>query len=825
MRRGQPRGHGSGGGAAAQVEQRERDAGAAEGGGQVAFEAGADRELGKAPAARAALTDRLEGPLVEDEADIEVIAPEAAVQAFAHRRVAGAGAVVDVTVVRPQHHARAGGLVGQDPADVVEPSAGSQLRHLRDDHRMLAGEIPFLLARGADISVLAGVEPRQQLLGRGQRGGARRRDLLGNLPQPAERARHRLGVWGVDLLEVGGDHRARDLRRLHVEAEEPDLARVGGIGVVGPHPADHVEHFLGVPGPEVEAGERLGRVPRAVQHVVVDRQRLRPVGLDGEHREALLGDQVLEHPMLELEELAGAVRGFAERDDAGLAHDSRQRPQVVVALAGGGGAQRHHVAAKPAHHLRGRGSKARGVERHPLLGTALGDLGLDRLGDEVRRVECDLVLAGGQAEAEAAGAVELAVEEVAVLGAEAADRDPGAGGRRTLRAADRADQVDAAGAQRELDGLCLLADGDRRREGRGETGGGSGHRIPALGDGRPKAAVAAALHHRHRAAGGVGDQRHQGAGHRPSRGIGHRARDRHRRGRPDRLEDHRELAHPGRPVAREERTHVDAGCLRRHVHLDLDPRPGGRAVNAAVHHVVERQHVGRPVHPRPEPRPTPGDGFRLNPALETEMPAARRLDREAGRGDAERPFLHGARGGPPGQAQALQAAGGAGLLSVEPDVVTGAAKVPLLPRFRGGESKLGASHGGLGRRGRRWRRSGLARGGLGGSRGEQRGRDRRQRRAGQEPGTEERQASQDGRSCPRSHPQLGDGARFWRHGGALLSGADRSRFFANSILKDTPPPQARARIRPGRRRPVGQASLRSGSEIRWRTAGRSPPTW
>ncbi len=534
--------------------------------------------------------------------------------------------------------------------------------------------------------------------------------------------------------------------------------------------------------------------------------------------------------MLELEELAGAVGRFAEGDDAGLADDRRQRPQVVVALAGDGGTQRHLVAAQPAHHLRGRRCEARGVERQPLVGAALGDLGLDRLGDEVRRVEHDLVLAGGQAEVEAAGAVELAVEEAFVLGAEAVHREAvpradfrtvadqvdaagaqrawtgaaarhpragaarrpragrrlrqpdrhgrGAGGRWTPGGLDRADQVDAAGAQREFDGRRLLADGERRREDRGETGGARGHPVPAFGDGDPEAAVAAGRHDGRRAAGAVGDQRHPGTRHRPPGGIRHLPRDRHRRRRPHRLDDHREIAHPGRPVAREQRAQEDDGCVRRHVHLDLDPRPGGGAVNAAVHHVVEDQGPVRPVHPRPQARIAAGDAVGLDPPLEPEMLAARRLDREAGGGDAECLLLHDGRAGPPCQAQAPRAAGGTRLLRVDADLVAGAGEVPFLAGLAGlagGEGELGARDGRLGRggrrrrrRGRRGRRSGLGRTGLGGCGGEEGGWACRQRHAGEEARSEERQASRDPRSCTWA-------PRFGRHGGTLLSGTDRSR--------------------------------------------------
>src|ERR1700726_3498654 len=97
VRRGQPRGHRSGGGAAAQVEQRQRHTGAPEGGGQVALRAGAQRELGEPLGTLGIAADRLEGSLVEDEADVEVVGAEGAAQVFAHRSVGGAGAVIDVT--------------------------------------------------------------------------------------------------------------------------------------------------------------------------------------------------------------------------------------------------------------------------------------------------------------------------------------------------------------------------------------------------------------------------------------------------------------------------------------------------------------------------------------------------------------------------------------------------------------------------------------------------------------------------------------------------------------------------------------------------------
>jgi hypothetical protein len=125
------------------------------------------------------------------------------------------------------------------------------------------------------------------------------------------------------------------------------------IGIVAPNPTHHVEDFLAVAGPEMQAIQQLDRVAFARQHVVVQRQRFRPVGFQRKNREAHIRHQEFQQAVLELEELACAMRGLAECDDASLAHNLADRPHVFRPVAGLGRQQRDRAAPKPVDHFRG----------------------------------------------------------------------------------------------------------------------------------------------------------------------------------------------------------------------------------------------------------------------------------------------------------------------------------------------------------------------------------------------------------------------------------------------------------------------------------------
>src|SRR5262249_35197820 len=62
-------------------------------------------------------------------------------------------------------------------------------------------------------------------------------------------------------------------------------------------------------------------------------------------------DAILHQPMLELEELARAMGGFAQRHDAGIADERTQWLKVLDAGAGLGGCERQRMGLEPGDHL------------------------------------------------------------------------------------------------------------------------------------------------------------------------------------------------------------------------------------------------------------------------------------------------------------------------------------------------------------------------------------------------------------------------------------------------------------------------------------------
>src|SRR5262249_53008179 len=103
--------------------------------------------------------------------------------------------------------------------------------------------------------------------------------------------------------------------RLHVEAGELDPSFTRSVEL--PHPEDHVEYFLRVPGPEVHALEEFFRVAVAVEHVVVDAVGFRHIGLDREYREAHLVGEEVDDAVLHPEEFARTVSSLTETDNVG----------------------------------------------------------------------------------------------------------------------------------------------------------------------------------------------------------------------------------------------------------------------------------------------------------------------------------------------------------------------------------------------------------------------------------------------------------------------------------------------------------------------------
>ena len=73
----------------------------------------------------------------------------------------------------------------------------------------------------------------------------------------------------------------------------------------------------------------LGWIALPAQHVIVDRQRFRPVAFDSKYRESQLFDKKFQHAMFELKELARAMRGFAQGNNLCIPDHPLQGTQIV----------------------------------------------------------------------------------------------------------------------------------------------------------------------------------------------------------------------------------------------------------------------------------------------------------------------------------------------------------------------------------------------------------------------------------------------------------------------------------------------------------------
>ncbi|MEU1025682.1 hypothetical protein ABZ366_27130, partial [Streptomyces sp. NPDC005904] len=108
-----------------------------------------------------------------------------------------------------------------------------------------------------------------------------------------------------------------------------------------PHPGDQAHELRTLPGGSGQGllGDPPG-VSLAALEVLVDPQPRRPAHLQGERREALVLDEVAEHPLLHGEELVRAVGGLTEAHHLGVTDHRAERPEIGGAGAGLGGAQR-----------------------------------------------------------------------------------------------------------------------------------------------------------------------------------------------------------------------------------------------------------------------------------------------------------------------------------------------------------------------------------------------------------------------------------------------------------------------------------------------------
>ena len=86
-----------------------------------------------------------------------------------------------------------------------------------------------------------------------------------------------------------------------------------------------------------------GFVVALVAHVAIDAQRVRPVALDRDAREAVVLDQPARQLRAEVIELVRAVRGFAEQYDVRVGEQIEQLIDLVVAV---------DRACYPRHRLR-----------------------------------------------------------------------------------------------------------------------------------------------------------------------------------------------------------------------------------------------------------------------------------------------------------------------------------------------------------------------------------------------------------------------------------------------------------------------------------------
>ena len=280
--------------------------------------------------------------------------------------------VGNVAVVSPQHHPAIGTDPPAEPLRVfghglVTPLfTGHQEMALDGDAQALERHLEGVLSSRHDVLVPVSEETLPDVF---QRQRAFRPVRIGLIPvrrarKPAVRAVGEVleaPEFCGDLLQSSRIHLAHVLahvverhpRELHVEAVESHVtARL----VVVPHPLDHLEHGLGVPGPEIESRQEDFRVPHPGADVAVDTARLRPTGLDRKGVEAHFFDEEAEDPRLHLEEVAGAVGPFAEGHDACVSHDVAEEIEVRVGKREVGAVEGVDVRVEPdRHRVRGEG--------------------------------------------------------------------------------------------------------------------------------------------------------------------------------------------------------------------------------------------------------------------------------------------------------------------------------------------------------------------------------------------------------------------------------------------------------------------------------------
>ncbi len=251
----------------------------------------------------------------------------------------------------PDDHFRAWSLVLENPANIVShrpitcSRAGQHVlgipqgEGLGQDLGVLPRNGPLARACPLDEMLLLPIQDVQKVL----HGVGRRLSLV--RPKWIVRFRvervgqRREGLFrpgrelGIDLGKEVQRHSGRASRDLRVEAVELHFLLMARIRVVIPHPADHVEDFFRVPGPEIQPCQRSRGISFTSQHELVDVEGFRHRGLDAEDGEPHLAHEELEHPVLELEELAGSVCRLAKCHQPRLTDHLLERLHVVETVA------------------------------------------------------------------------------------------------------------------------------------------------------------------------------------------------------------------------------------------------------------------------------------------------------------------------------------------------------------------------------------------------------------------------------------------------------------------------------------------------------------
>src|SRR5256714_15019692 len=120
---------------------------------------------------------------------------------------------------------------------------------------------------------------------------------------------------------------------LHIEATKADGGSISTSLIMSTHPQDHIQHFLGVPGPEMQTGQQLSWISFPGVHILVDQIRLGPACFDGKNIEIHLLDQKLQESVLHQEKLVCPMCGLAQSDNAGVPYKLFDGQQIIKTAA------------------------------------------------------------------------------------------------------------------------------------------------------------------------------------------------------------------------------------------------------------------------------------------------------------------------------------------------------------------------------------------------------------------------------------------------------------------------------------------------------------